>query len=231
MHKGILVSRLACIALAAVAVLISASAASAQVTINLSTGLDGSGNVQGSTLFPNPPNADANWTVTGAPDPISLPTAYVVEPGNSDWCDCWVPNSSTSDWIAANPYDAGGNGFMTFTRTFTLGAGQVAPASITGSWTIDDGGTLTLNGNLIDTRVDGNWTSLHPVSVAAGSGDFVAGINTLVMTVTDTDFFLEGARFDGTLTTIPEPASGLAMLAGIALVGVARRRGRATSKG
>ena len=48
--------------------------------IDVSTGLDSSGNIQhkGGSL-------DANWTVTGAVNPLNPPNAYVVAPGDADW--------------------------------------------------------------------------------------------------------------------------------------------------
>src|SRR5271166_5313548 len=83
--------------------------------VDLSTGLDSSGNIQhkGGSL-------DANWMVMGAVNPLDPPNAYVVAPGDADYCGCWVGNGPYSSWIAANPNDATGNGLMTFTDTFNV---------------------------------------------------------------------------------------------------------------
>jgi hypothetical protein len=69
--------------------------------VDLSTGLDSSGNIQhtGGSL-------DANWTVTGAVNPLGPPNAYVVARNDADWYGGWIGNGAYSSWIAANPNDA-----------------------------------------------------------------------------------------------------------------------------
>src|SRR5271166_1433046 len=83
--------------------------------VDLSTGLDSSGNIQhkGGSL-------DANWTVTGAVNPLDAPNAYVVSKRDADWYGGWAGYGPHSSWIAANPNDAYGNGLMTFTDTFDV---------------------------------------------------------------------------------------------------------------
>src|SRR5689334_2853312 len=122
----------------ALALATAASAAHA-VTINISTGLDSSGHAQSSGDA-----LDANWTVTGANNPQSGTNAYTVFSNNADWFGGWLGNDGSSDWIAANPNDAAGNGLMTFTRTFTVGS--TVGAALSGSWTVDDDGYVALNG-------------------------------------------------------------------------------------
>ena len=101
--------------------------------VDLSTGLDSSGNIQhkGGSL-------DANWTVTGAVHPLDPPHAYVVAPGDADWAaGSWIGNGAYSSWIAANPFDARGNGLMTFTDTFDVATPSTA-IILGGAWTFDD---------------------------------------------------------------------------------------------
>ena len=159
--------------------------------VDLSTGLDSSGNIQhkGGSL-------DANWTVTGAVNPLNPPNAYVVAPGDGDWWPNYIGNGAYSSWIAANPFDAHGNGLMTFTDTFNVTTPSTAEI-IGGAWTIDDQGTLSLNGHLLSTLSFRDWTHLHAFSTTAS--DFVAGTNTLTMQVTRTDINLDGARLRGWL--------------------------------
>jgi hypothetical protein len=178
--------------------------------VDLSTGLDSSGNIQhkGGSL-------DANWTVTGAVNPLNPPNAYVVAPGDADWNSQyfpWVPNGPYSSWIAANPFDATGNGLMTFTDTFNVATPSTA-VIIGGAWSIDDYGTLSLNGHLLSTLPNGiPWDHLHAFATTAS--DFVAGSNTLTMEVTSTNFVREAARLRGWLvgagSAVGDPTSHIA---------------------
>jgi hypothetical protein len=146
-------------------------------------------------------------------------TAQVVTPASNDagFLGGWVPNSSSSDWVAFDPNNATGNGLGIYTTTFTLTAADLATASLAGSWTLDDGGSLLLNGHTLGT-VSGGWSSLHPFSVAAGSSDFVQGTNTLSLSITGSDVFLEGVNLAGILTTpstVPEPSLRVVMVVGL----------------
>jgi hypothetical protein len=198
--------RLAFFALGFVAWSVASSPVMA-ASINLATGLDSSNN-----LISSGGVSDAHWTVTT--DPTFSPTGIpqTVFPNNADFFSGWVANGPNSDWIARNAkVTDNGPAPYTFSRTFTLSASDLASASISGTWTIDDGGTLALNGNTLGTLTSGGWSSLHSFSVPTGSADFVVGTNTLSITITSDDRFLEGARLEGTLTTastgVPEPAT------------------------
>ena len=160
--------------------------------VDLSTGLNSSGNIQhkGGSL-------DANWTVTGARNPLDPPNAYVVSKRDADWYGGWIGNGAYSSWIAANPNDANGNGLMTFTDTFDVTTPSTA-AIIGGAWAIDDEGTLSLNGHLLSTLPSPGFGHLRAFSTTAS--DFVPGLNTLTMQVGPwTDYFDEGARLRGWL--------------------------------
>ena len=170
--------------------------------VDLSTGLGSSGNIQhkGGSL-------DANWTVTGATKPLDTPNAYVVAPGDADagFAHGWIGNGPHSSWIAANPFDEHGNGLMTFTDTFNVTTPSTAEI-IGGAWTIDDQGTLSLNGHLLSTLSFRDWTHLHAFSTTAS--DFVAGLHTLTMQITATDTVSEGARLRGWLVGAGSAVSG-----------------------
>jgi hypothetical protein len=202
-------------------------AADARAVIDLATGLDGAGNLQftGDAL-------DANWQVTGAANPLNPPHAYVVAPGSADAAFfAWVANGPHSSWIAANPDDAFGNGFMTFTRTFDVSDPSTA-AILYGAWAIDDLGTLSLNGHVLsvlffaDWPLEGGWTSMHRFSTVPA--DFVLGLNTLTMQVTTSDVAADGGRLEGLLiegvSAIPELTSWAMIVIGFALVGLRLRR-------
>jgi hypothetical protein len=156
-------------------------------------------------------------------------TAQIVTSGSADagFAGGWVPNSSSSAWVAFDPNNAFDNGLGNYTTTFTLTAGDLSTASISGFWTLDDSGSLFLNGNDLGDLPDGAWTSLHPFSVSAGSSDFVVGANTLSIDITDSDVFLEGVDLAASLTTaVPEPSPLIAMVTGLGVLLVVVRRPR-----
>jgi hypothetical protein len=171
--------------------------------INVSTGLDASNNI----ITTGAVN-DAHWTVTTNPtfSPTGIP--QTVFPNNADsGFPSWVANDSKSDWIARNAdHSNNGPAPYTFTRTFDLAGLNPSTATLTGMWAIDDAGTLALNGHTLSTLAPGAWVALTAFS--APSADFVQGLNTLTMTITSDDQFLEAARLQGSVTVaaVPEPS-------------------------
>jgi len=177
---------------------------------NVSTGLDASNN-----LITTGGTADAHWIVgqlTGG-----TAAAQVVEPGNADYFGGWAPNGPNSAFIARNAnVSSNGPAPYTFSTTFNLTGFDLSTVSISGRWGVDDNGTLALNGNTIALGV-ATYASLPAFSVASGSSFLNQGLNTLSITITSTDNFLEGVRLEGTVTSnavVPEPAS-------LVLVGIA----------
>jgi len=172
---------------------------------------------------------DAHWTSTTdvTYDPTGI--AQTVFSNDADWFGGWVANGPSSDWIARNAgVTNNGPAPYSFSTTFDLTGYDLSTIALSGFWTIDDQGTLNLNGNQISSLGDGNWGSL--ASFTAHNSDFVAGLNTLSITITADDEFLEGVRLQGDVTGsasgVPLPAaeSGAAVL--MALVGVWSLRSR-----
>ena len=155
-----------------------------------------------------------------------------------------MPNGAYSSWIAANPNDSTGNGLMTFTRTFNV-ATQSTAIILGGAWTIDDYGTLSLNGNVLSTITMPFRDQYHRLwAFSTTASDFVVGTNTLTITMTSTDYFDEGARLRGWLvdagsasqeaalvgagSAVPEASTWAILVAGFAGLGLAAARSRRT---
>jgi hypothetical protein len=205
----------------------TANAFASPKTINFATGQDSNGNIQltGNSL-------DTNWKESNAVSPISPPNSYVVAPNNADWGNApsgrlgWFPNGPDSSWIAPNPNDAHGNGDYTLTYTFNLAGHDLHTASFNNlQWTIDDGGSVQLNGHTEASLPFGdNWAAFHPLSIPVSH--LAQTINTLVITSIGSDINREAARLEGTLTIspVPEPETYAMWLAGLGLVSFIARR-------
>jgi hypothetical protein len=154
-------------------------------------------------------------------------TATLVTPSDQDWSTVWLPNTSASAWIAYNPMSCCDNGLGDYSTTFELTPGDVSTVSLSGAWSLDDSGSLYLNGKMLGYLGDGSWSSLTSFNVPVGSSDFVVGTNTLSIDITDSDSFLEGVRLQGSLTgytPVPEPSSLAALIVGMGmLMGFVRR--------
>jgi hypothetical protein len=209
------------VALALIGTLAFANASAVQAaTINVSTGLDASDNLLLASGLP-----DAHWVAT---NPGGGAPAQAVYPDSPDWYGGWLPNGPNSLWVARDA-STSANGTGTYSTTFNLNGFDLSTVSLTGGWALDDSGIIALNGNTIGALPAGAWGSLTPVTVAAGSPDFVSGLNTLSITITDSDFFLEAVRFEGSVQgtqSTPEPATLVSALLGGFGLAVVRRKSR-----
>ena len=197
--------------------------ATAQLSVDISTGLDASNN-----LITSGGVNDAHWTVPSQANVVG--PAQTVYPNNADWYGGWLANGPGSAWIARDA-NVSNNGVApyTFSTSFNLTGYDLSTAALSGSWAIDDTGTLDLNGHTIATLGSGAWGGLTAFSVPTGSSFFNQGTNTLSITITSDDQFLEAVRLQGNVTaralTTPEPGT-YAMLGSFCLVGGAFLRRR-----
>ena len=206
---------------------ITATATLAADIINLSTGLDSSNNLITKGALP-----DAHWTVDqpgGGEGP-----AQTVYPDNPDWFHGtgpadpeWMANGPNSDWIARNA-NTSANGLGTFTRAFDLSGLDLSNVSIHGAWAIDDRGTLSLNGHQLAALPNLRWDALTPFSVTPGASFLNPGLNTLTITITSTDTYLEAVRLEGGVSVVPEPNTIFMLIGGLIVIFVSSR-GRATT--
>jgi hypothetical protein len=188
-------------------------------SLNLSTGQDGSGGVWSTGGM-----TDAYWTATTDPTFDPSGAAQTVFPGDADWFGGWVPDNPVpggSDWIGRNA-SVSDNGPAPYSFNYTFDLADTTGASISGGWAIDDQGTLALNGNVIGSLSPGAWGALTAFSDSNAS-DFNVGLNTLTITITEDDRFLEGVNLNGTLTGdlasgTPEPSSWFLLASALGVV-------------
>ncbi len=194
-------------------------------TINLATGLNSSGNL---TIASG--QSDADWTVQEQNSTIGA--GSVVQSTDADFPAGWLADGPNSAWIARSAAtNNNGAAPYSFFRTFDLTGDNLTAASISGAmWTIDDVGTLSINGTQIGSLSSGGpWTSLHAFTLPVA--DLLPGLNTLEITITQSDQDYEGVRLEGSITAspltsgVPEPSTCGLLLSGLGLVaGVTERK-------
>ena len=158
----------------------------------------------------------------------------IVTTGSGFPFGSWLANDWDSSWLtpstsAAQSYDPSSNGLYKWSISFDLTGYDPASADFSGRWASDNNGYVVLNGATISSGSSFNsWTSF------SASTGFVAGVNTI-------DFYVSNLAQNGGNPTgvrvefldsyasiaaaVPEPASYMMVLAGLAVVGaVARRR-------
>ena len=183
---------------------------------------------------------DPNWTYTnsGSVTNNARVAANAANNGSGDFwsggggLDPWLANTSSSAWIVDNTANSQSGGLpLSFQTTFSLAGLISSTASITLEWAVDDGGNLLLNGVVVASLPGQNdsthWNQLHTLTLNSG---FLAGTNTLHVSLTDDNNNYEGARVQidsatatATAAKAPEPAAGVLCAAALAALWAARK--------
>jgi len=202
---------------AAAAALGAGAAHAAAITGLFNTGVDAGGNVLGEGA------TDSHWLVNGSTQAIVYDHPSYLLPADARF----VAQLAGGDYTT-NP--------NTYSLTFDLTGLNAATAQLSGQFEADNFASIFLNGHLIAQDIQAtvfqNFQSFTPFSATAA--DFVSGINTLSVVLTDTGkpsaMLISG--LSGTADVaggVPEPAAWALMIAGLGLTGATLRRRRAVA--
>ena len=152
---------------------------------------------------------NATATASGVALSVAAAPAQTVFPGSADWYGNW-PANTNSDWIAVNASQpTQPNTPYTFTRTFDLTGFDLSTVHLSGNWNIDDVGTRSLNGNVIDTQNNPWGGSFFPTFSVSGANMFNQGSNMLTITINSATPPFEAVRLDGAITGEFSGSTGL----------------------
>jgi len=171
---------------------------------------------------------DQSWSLAGG-------TAHVTQAGQFPLAGEWAANDGNSSWISPQAGYVGAGGALlsdtasatyVYSLTFDLTGYDADTAWFTYQLAADDSiQGVTLNGNAIGGGSAGAWSGSALSSIYTADAGFVAGINTVMVTVQNSGATYgnpSGMRFNFVDSNVeagqvPEPASyalvGLALMA------------------
>ncbi|SEO43334.1 PEP-CTERM protein-sorting domain-containing protein [Nitrosospira multiformis] len=87
-----------------------------------------------------------------------------------------------------------------------------------------------MNGDQLAALPNLHWDALTPFSVAPEVSFLNPRLNTLTITITSTDTYLEAVRLKGGVSVVPEPSMVLMLMAGLITILVSSRGRSDTSQ-
>jgi hypothetical protein len=138
-----------------------------------------------------------------------------------------VPNDSNSAWISATQDNdaSDAQGFYDYTLFFDVLDAEAPGFMVEGQWAVDNEGIeIFINGDPTGNMNTAGFASFTDFSIDSG---FIGGLNTLTFRVENapssnnpTGLHVEFSRFGA----IPEPASAVLVVVGVAGLAMRRRR-------
>ncbi|MFO0959527.1 MAG: hypothetical protein U0800_19185 [Isosphaeraceae bacterium] len=171
---------------------------------------------------------DPHWSIIAGPgitSPISAVVLNNQQVGN-------YAQSTDSRWVWVNAGGVAATGSpYTFRLTFDLTGYNPSTATISGSWGVDNDGTILLNGaapagsgalTLLGGDIPNHYTSFHNFSI---TGDLSPGSTPWISPRTDLGVIggLNVNHLVGTVTAVPEPSSVLMVAFGVAILATCSR--------
>jgi hypothetical protein len=167
------------------------------------------------------------WTLSGKP--VGAPEPIGGNPFRLNCC-YWA-DTATAAWVAPTSNgNAGPGGIYTYDLVIDLTGLNPATASISGKFGSDNSGSVFLNANAPVLTQLSNFSSYPAAANFTINSGFVAGLNTIHITVNNegdpTAFFVEftSATANPLVGGVPEPATVMLTCAG--LLGVLAFRAR-----
>ena len=180
-------------------------------------------------------SADTHWQVVAGPG-VSDPTSAVVVTNQNPGGNYFQTLDSSWIWVAANGVGAAGAAY-TLRLQFDLTGYDIESLTITGIWGADNTASMSLNGASpvgsgtfsLPNVVLASHNTPHSFSITDG---FVTGINTLEFQVVDTrnPGGLNVSGLVAQANAIPEPASIVLLVAGLASLAALNRRRRSDAR-
>jgi hypothetical protein len=168
---------------------------------------------------------DSHWELSAKPGSSGL----VLGSNPFRFNCCYVADNGISGWVSPGLFGgAGASGIYEYTQEFDLTGFDLSTVVLSGAYSTDNDGELLINSTIVLTTGFSGFGSLHAWSAPVSA--LLPGINTIRARVNNggdpTALRVEIRSATGDLESVgvPEPSTGLLVLAGAGLAILARRR-------